>query len=83
MDRNLSIGFATEQGSINSHTAILARSLGIPAVVGLQGLIIEIQELSQTILDGYDGKLIINPKPSTIALTTRTSSSKRKQKIDS
>ena len=67
MDRNLSIGFATEQGSINSHTAILARSLGIPAVVGLQGLIIEIQEQSQTILDGYDGKLIINPKPSTIA----------------
>lgn len=67
MDRNLSVGFATEQGSINSHTAILARSLGIPAVVGLQGLIIEIQELSQTILDGYDGKLIINPKPSTIA----------------
>ncbi|PQJ27474.1 phosphoenolpyruvate--protein phosphotransferase [Rubritalea profundi] len=67
MDRNRSIGFATEQGSINSHTAILARSLGIPAVVDLQGLIIEIQELSHTILDGYDGKLIINPKPSTIA----------------
>ncbi|MEO1856004.1 MAG: phosphoenolpyruvate--protein phosphotransferase [Rubritalea sp.] len=67
LDSDLSVGFATEQGSINSHTAILARSLGIPAVVGLQGLIIEIQELSQTILDGYDGKLIINPKPSTIA----------------
>ncbi|MFD2160661.1 phosphoenolpyruvate--protein phosphotransferase [Rubritalea tangerina] len=67
LDRDRCEGFATEQGSVNSHTAILARSLGIPAVVGLQGLIIEIQERSQTILDGYDGKLIINPKPSTIA----------------
>lgn len=67
MDRTKSLGFAIEQGSVNSHTAILARSLGIPAIVGLQGVIIEIQELSQTILDGYSGKLIINPKPSTIA----------------
>lgn len=67
IDRTKSLGFAIEQGSINSHTAILARSLGIPAIVGLQGVIIEIQELSQTILDGYSGKLIINPKPSTIA----------------
>lgn len=67
MDRTRSLGFATEQGSTNSHTAILARSLGIPAVAGLQGLIIEIQEGSYTILDGYSGKLIINPKPSTIA----------------
>ncbi len=67
MDRTKSLGFAIEQSSVNSHTAILARSLGIPAIVGLQGVIIEIQELSQTILDGYSGKLIINPKPSTIA----------------
>ncbi|MFC5049983.1 phosphoenolpyruvate--protein phosphotransferase [Rubritalea spongiae] len=67
MDRKRSLGFATEQGSVNSHTAILARSLGIPAVVGLQGLIIEIRALSYTILDGYAGKLIINPKPSTVA----------------
>ncbi|MGJ8671608.1 phosphoenolpyruvate--protein phosphotransferase [Rubritalea sp.] len=67
MDRKRSLGFATEQGSVNSHTAILARSLGIPAVVGLQGLIIEIQALTNTILDGYTGKLIINPKPSTVA----------------
>ena len=36
MDRNHVLGFATEVGSTNSHTAILARSLGIPAIVGLQ-----------------------------------------------
>lgn len=67
LDRSRSLGFATELGSSNSHTAILARSLGLPAVVGLQGLIIEIQSLSFAILDGYEGKLIINPRPSTIA----------------
>lgn len=67
MDRSRTLGFATEQGSINSHTAILARSLGIPAVVGLKGAVIEVQSLSFAILDGYEGKMIINPKPSTIA----------------
>lgn len=67
MDRSRTLGFATEIGSTNSHTAILARSLGIPAVVGLQGLIVELQSLSFAILDGYEGKLIVNPKPSTIA----------------
>ncbi|WP_018969448.1 phosphoenolpyruvate--protein phosphotransferase [Rubritalea marina] len=61
MDPDQSVGFVTEIGSINSHTAILARSLGIPAIVGLPDLIIEIQEASDLILNGYTGELIINP----------------------
>src|SRR5690606_11962655 len=36
MDRRHVLGFATELGSVNSHTAILARSLGLPAIVGLE-----------------------------------------------
>lgn len=67
MDRSRTLGFATEKGSVNSHTAILARSLGIPAIVGLDGVVIEMQALSFAILDGYEGKLIVNPRPSTIA----------------
>jgi phosphotransferase system enzyme I (PtsI) len=65
MDRNHVLGFATEVGSINSHTAILARSLGIPAIVGLQNAIFNLHALSPAILDGYTGKLIINPSEET------------------
>lgn len=65
IDRSNVRGFATEQGSVNSHTAILARSLGIPAVVGLENAIIDTRTLSQCILDGYTGKLILNPTDET------------------
>ena len=60
------LGFATEQGSVNSHTAILARAFGIPAVVGLEASVIEIIALTPSILDGYTGKLILNPLPATL-----------------
>lgn len=66
IDRNHVLGFATEQGSVNSHTVILARSLGIPAVVGLESCVIDIKALSESILDGYTGKLILNPSQETI-----------------
>ncbi|MCU0781973.1 MAG: PEP-utilizing enzyme, partial [Akkermansiaceae bacterium] len=67
MDRRNILGFVTEQGSINSHTAILARALGIPAVVGLNASILDITTLVQGIVDGYNGKLILNPSPVTRA----------------
>jgi phosphotransferase system enzyme I (PtsI) len=66
MNRRHVLGFATEQGSVNSHTAILARALGIPAVVGLDGAVIDIIALSPSILDGYSGKLILHPSPETL-----------------
>ncbi len=66
MNRRHVLGFATEQGSVNSHTAILARALGIPAVVGLDGAVIDIQALVPAVLDGYTGKLILNPSQKTL-----------------
>ncbi|MEJ6572702.1 MAG: phosphoenolpyruvate--protein phosphotransferase [Akkermansiaceae bacterium] len=66
IDRNHVQGFATEQGSTNSHTVILARSLGIPAIVGLEDAVIDIKALSDSILDGYTGKLILNPSEETV-----------------
>lgn len=65
IDRSHVQGFATEQGSLNSHTCILARSLGIPAIVGLENIIIDTQTLTNCILDGYTGKLILNPTAET------------------
>lgn len=67
MNRRLVLGFATELGSITSHTAILARSLGLPAVVGLNQAVLDVQTLCPAILDGYAGKLILNPDPDTLA----------------
>ncbi|MFT5632473.1 MAG: phosphotransferase system enzyme I (PtsI) [Rubritalea sp.] len=67
MDRQKSIGFITEQGSVNSHTAILSRSLGIPAIVGLESAVMSIKSLTFIILDGYSGQVILNPSPATIA----------------
>jgi phosphotransferase system enzyme I (PtsI) len=67
MNRRHVLGFATELGSTNSHTAILARALGIPAVVGLDGAVIDIRTLSPAIIDGYSGKLILHPTEETFA----------------
>lgn len=66
MNRRHLLGFATELGSANSHTAILARSLGIPAVVGIEGAILQVRALTPSIIDGYSGKLILNPSAETL-----------------
>ena len=66
MNRRHVLGFATEQGSVNSHTAILARAFGVPAVVGLEGAVIDVMALAPAILDGYTGKLILHPTAETL-----------------
>ncbi len=76
MNRRHVLGFATELGSVNSHTAILARAFGIPAVVGLEGAVIDVRALAPAILDGYSGKLILHPTPSTLERYIRLSDAK-------
>ncbi|HON07790.1 MAG TPA: phosphoenolpyruvate--protein phosphotransferase [Verrucomicrobiota bacterium] len=61
LDRNKVIGFATDLGSQTSHTAILARSLQIPAIVGLQNASFQLSSGQFALLDGHNGILIINP----------------------
>ena len=58
--------FATEVGSKTSHTAIIARALGIPAIVGLHAMSSEIKHGDVALLDGYDGLLIVHPTPETL-----------------
>lgn len=56
------LGFASETGSITSHTAIIARSMQLPAVVGIPAELTEtLTADDKVIIDGYSGKLIINP----------------------
>jgi len=54
-------GYATDFGGLTSHAAILARSLNIPAVVGLHDAMSKIKNEDEIIIDGYKGLVIINP----------------------
>jgi phosphoenolpyruvate-protein phosphotransferase (PTS system enzyme I) len=56
-------GFVTDVGGVTSHTAIVARSLGIPAIVGLHHAFQTISEGEMLIVDGERGLLVVNPDP--------------------
>lgn len=66
INRSLVLGFATEQGSKTSHTAIMARSMDIPAIVGLHDICSELTSGDDILLDGYSGLLILNPSAETL-----------------
>jgi phosphoenolpyruvate-protein phosphotransferase len=67
LDRALVLGFATEQGSATAHTAILARALGLPAVVGIAGLVEAVHDGQAVLLDGDEGTLVIDPPAEAVA----------------
>src|SRR4051812_12215448 len=60
-------GFATDVGGRTSHTAIVARAMGIPAVVGLGNITAEVSGGDTVIIDGHNGVVIINPDPDQLA----------------
>ena len=78
MDASLIHGFATEIGSSVSHTAILARSMGIPAVVGLDQALLRVESHAPAILDGYKGVLILKPTQETVEYYNRLQVEKEK-----
>jgi phosphotransferase system enzyme I (PtsI) len=61
MDKSRIKGFVTEKGGTTSHTVILAKALGIPAIVGVTGLMDEIAGKERLIVDAYKGNVGINP----------------------
>jgi phosphotransferase system enzyme I (PtsI) len=65
LDKKFILGFATDIGGKTSHTAIMARSLGIPAVVGLQSISQDLDSGDYALLDGYNGTIIVNPTDQT------------------
>jgi phosphotransferase system enzyme I (PtsI) len=66
LNKKLVLGFATDIGGRTSHTAIMARSLGIPAIVGLQTVSQELDSGDYALLDGYNGTIIVNPTDQTL-----------------
>ncbi len=61
IDRDRLLGIATDTGSRTSHTALLARSLNLPAVVGLGDLSTHVETGQELILDGRAGRVIVRP----------------------
>ena len=68
MDKTKLLSFVTRLGSANSHTAILARTMGIPALVGVD--IDQKYEGKLAIVDGYEGKCIVDPDSEVLAAYT-------------
>lgn len=66
LDRDMILGFATDQGSATSHSAILARALNLPAVTGLQDATQRVYSGQHALLDGFNGHLILHPTEQTL-----------------
>jgi multiphosphoryl transfer protein len=66
LDRTRVMGFATTRGGATSHGAILARSLGIPALAGVEPAALEIPSGTSVVLDGSKGTMRLNPPPEEI-----------------
>jgi phosphotransferase system enzyme I (PtsI) len=80
LDRTHVRGFATDAGGRTSHTAIVARAMGIPAVVGLGDITAEVNGGDTVIIDGNHGVVIIDPDQQTI--TEYQESERRRLKVE-
>ncbi len=65
------LGFVTDVGGRTAHTAIIAKSLGVPAVLGLKDATLRISNQDEIIIDGRKGVVIINPTEETVELYRR------------
>lgn len=66
LKRDLVLGFATDLGSSTSHTAIMARALGIPAVIGLGDVTRRLQTDDEVLMDGTEGVVILHPSAASL-----------------
>ncbi len=79
-DKSKILAIVTEKGSQTSHTAILARSLGVPCVVGIKNAHLVISSGEFLLVDGYKGQVIVNPADSTLGHYTEMESLYRRAK---
>ncbi len=81
LDKEKVLGFATMYGSSNSHTAILARTMNIPAIIGLGEELKEEYDGAYAVLDGFDGKIYIDPDEETLELMKDKQAKDREKKL--
>ena len=82
LDRNFVKGFATNIGGRTSHSAIMARSLEIPAVVGTKTVLEDVKDGDMIILDGLEGNVIVNPSAEQLAHYEEVATSYEAQKAE-
>ena len=68
LDKSLVLAFATQYGSSNSHTAILARTMNIPAVIGLGEELLEEYDGHLAVVDGFEGMIYVDPNEETLKI---------------
>ncbi len=66
LDKEMVLSFLTKYGSLNSHTAILARTMNIPAVIGLQDGLTEDWDGKTAVVDGFTGTVYLDPDEKTL-----------------
>ncbi|HET8713416.1 MAG TPA: phosphoenolpyruvate--protein phosphotransferase [Gemmatimonadales bacterium] len=77
LDRDQIVGLISEEGTRTSHAAILAHSIGIPAIFGLRGAVARIPPGTKVILDGTRGTVLLDPTPAEIEEAERTDTRRR------
>jgi len=77
LDRDQIVGLISEEGTRTSHAAILAHSIGIPAIFGLRGAVARIPSGSRAILDGTTGTVLLDPTPAEVEEAERTDTRRR------
>lgn len=80
LDKSKILAFATSKGSINSHTAILARTMNIPALIGVNINPEENLDRKLAIVDGYTGRLIIDPDSEILVSMQKKQDEEREKK---
>ena len=68
LDKSRVLGFILKNGSASSHTAILARSMGIPAIIGIGEQLLEEYDKADCIVDGFTGTIYIEPDKDTLKI---------------
>ncbi len=79
LDPEKVLGFVTSSGGSTSHTAIIARSLGIPAVVGLRGITSRVRSGETIVIDGGSGVVVLRPTPDTLRFYSEQRERERQQ----
>lgn len=78
LDTEMVLGFVLTEGNANSHTAILARALGIPAIINIKGDIASEHDGKQAVIDGSVGYMVIDPDHATMEYMEKKRAEERK-----
>jgi phosphotransferase system enzyme I (PtsI) len=82
LDKTRIRGFVIERGGVTSHTVILAKALGIPALVGAEGIMKEVSGKETLIVDAYAGTVGINPDEATLSEFMKSCEREKKLQVE-